>query len=176
MRSRMFAIACFTAAAVTLVDQASKSAALTWLSEQERIPLIGDLLGMQLAFNPGAILSLGSGATWLITVVAVVAVCVLGVAASRARTTGAAVGIGLILGGALGNLIDRLFGAPGFGRGHVTDFLAYGELFIGNFADVALGLGAIVLGVSVWLRRRAQADERATARRGADVVGQAATL
>ena len=170
-RSRMFAVACFTAAAVTLVDQASKAAALTWLSEQQRIPLLGDLLGLQLAFNPGAILSFGSGATWLITLIGIIAVGLLGVAASRARTPGWAVGIGLILGGALGNLIDRLFAPPGFGRGHVTDFLAYGELFIGNLADVALGVGVIVLGVSMWHRHRFRVASGAVARQGVGAAG-----
>lgn len=150
----MLNIVCVCAAAVVLVDQVSKAAALTFLNEQTRIPLLGEFLGLQLAFNPGALLSLGSGATWLITLVSVAAVAVLVVAAFRARTVGWAVGIGLILGGAVGNLIDRLFSPPAFGRGHVTDFLAYGELFIGNLADVALGAGAIMLLVSVWHRRR----------------------
>ena len=78
----------------------------------------------------------------------------LAVAAARARTGWWAMGIGLILGGAIGNLIDRLFSPPGFGVGHVTDFLAYGNLFIGNLADVALGAGVIVLGLSLWTRHR----------------------
>ncbi len=167
LRSRMFAIACLTAAAVTLVDQVFKAAALTWLSETERIPILGDLLGLQLAFNPGAILSLGADATWVITLISVIAVGVLGVAASRARTPGWAVGIGLILGGAIGNLIDRLFAPPGFARGHVTDFLAYGELFIGNLADVALGIGVAVLGVSMWRRHRQSPSPSAAVPHGA---------
>mgnify|MGYP002653453606 CR=1 FL=1 len=82
------------------------------------------------------------------------AVVLLVVAAARARTGWWALGIGLILGGAIGNLIDRLFSPPGFGVGHVTDFLAYGNLFIGNLADVALGAGVIVLGLSLWTRHR----------------------
>ena len=174
-RSRMFAVACFTAAAVTLVDQASKAAALTWLSEQQRIPLLGDLLGLQLAFNPGAILSFGSGATWLITLIGIIAVGLLGVAASRARTPGWAVGIGLILGGAVGNLIDRLFAPPGFGRGYVTDFLAYGELFIGNLADVALAVGVIVLGVTMWHRHRTRVASGAVAHQDAGAAGGTGT-
>ena len=69
-------------------------------------------------------------------------------------SAGWAVAIGLVWGGAVGNLLDRLFAPPGFGRGHVTDFLAYGNLFIGNLADVALGAGVIVLGLSLWTRHR----------------------
>lgn len=153
-QARRFALACIAAAGVVLIDQASKAAALSALSEEERIPLLGDLLGLQLAFNPGALLSLGSGATWLITLLGVGATAALVVAATRARTTGWAVGIGLILGGAMGNLIDRLFAPPALGRGHVIDFLAYGNWFIGNLADVALGAGVLVLGGSLWIRHR----------------------
>ncbi|KNC25686.1 hypothetical protein FF38_03556, partial [Lucilia cuprina] len=118
---------------------ANAGGAADGLSQEERIPLLGDLLGLQLAFNPGAILSLGAGVTGLLTLLGVGAVVLLVVAAARARTGWWAMGIGLILGGAIGNLIDRLFSPPGFGVGHVTDFLAYGNLFIGNLADVALG-------------------------------------
>ena len=51
---------------------------------------------------------------------------------------GWALALGLLLGGALGNLTDRLLRAPGFGRGHVVDFIDYGGLFIGNVADIAI--------------------------------------
>ncbi|WP_298943421.1 signal peptidase II [uncultured Microbacterium sp.] len=167
-QARRFALACIAAAGVVLIDQASKAAALSSLSEEERIPLLGNLLGLQLAFNPGALLSLGSGATWLLTLLGMAATVVLIIAATRARTTGWAVGIGLILGGAIGNLIDRLFAPPAFGRGHVTDFLAYGNWFIGNLADVALGAGVVVLAGSLWIRHRrthtaAKDDPTATA-------------
>lgn len=154
-RMRRFAIACAAAAAAVLIDQATKAAALSGLSQEERIPLLGDLLGLQLAFNPGAILSLGADFTWLLTLLGVVAVVLLIVAAARARTALWAAGIGLILGGAIGNLIDRLFSPPGFGVGYVTDFLAYGNLFIGNLADVFLGIGVVLLLISVWIRGRA---------------------
>jgi len=52
---------------MTVIDQGSKALALTRLSEHERIPLVGDLLGLQLAFNPGTVMSLGSGSTWVFT-------------------------------------------------------------------------------------------------------------
>ena len=90
----------------------------------------------------------------MLTLVGAGAVVWLIIAALRARTAGLAVAFGFILGGALGNLIDRLFSPPGFGVGHVTDFLAYGTLFIGNLADVALGIGVILLLGITWTRRR----------------------
>lgn len=154
-RARRLATAFVVAGLVVLVDQTTKAVALGGLSQDERIPLLGDLLGLQLAFNPGTILSLGAGFTGLLTAFSVVAVVLLFVAATRARNRWWAVGIGLILGGAIGNLIDRLFAPPGFGVGHVTDFLAYGNWFIGNLADVALGAGVIVLAVTLWAGRRA---------------------
>lgn len=153
-QARRFAAACVAAAVAVLIDQASKAWALRVLSERERIPLLGDLFGLQLAFNPGALLSLGSGATWLITLLGSAMTVVLIIAATRARTIGWAIGIGLVLGGAVGNLIDRLFSPPAFGRGRVTDFLAYGDWFIGNAADLALGVGVIVLLASLWARHR----------------------
>ena len=128
--------------------------ALADLREDERIPLIGDLLGLQLAFNPGAILSLGAGSTLAITVFTGLSVIALIVAATRVRSVLAATAIGFILGGGLGNLVDRMVAPPAPGRGMVTDFLAYGNLFIGNLADVALGAGVIVLGLSLWTRHR----------------------
>ena len=146
-RGTRLAIACVIAAVVVLIDQATKAAALSGLSTEQRIPLLGDLLGLQLAFNPGAILSLGAGFTGLLTLLGVAAVVLLVIAVVRARTVWWAVGLGLILGGAIGNLIDRLFSPPGFGVGHVTDFLAYGDLFVGNIADVfvVVGVGLVSL-------------------------------
>lgn len=153
-RLRRSGLAFVIAAAVLLVDQATKAAALNTLSQEERIPLLGDLLGLRLAFNPGSIFSLGADSTAVITLVGVGVTACLILAATRTRTASSAVAFGFLVGGALGNLTDRLFSPPGFGRGHVTDFLAYGDLFIGNLADVALGVGAVILiGSSLRARR-----------------------
>ncbi|AZH79355.1 signal peptidase II [Microbacterium sp. Y-01] len=153
-RARYLAVTAIVAAGIVVIDQATKAAALATLSEEARIPLLGDLFGLQLAFNPGAIFSLGSGFTGVITLVGAGAVVWVFLVASRARTAELAVAFGFILGGALGNLIDRLFSPPGFGVGHVTDFLAYGTLFIGNLADIALGIGIVLLLGVTWTRRR----------------------
>ena len=154
-RPRHLAVAAIVAAGIVVIDRATEAAALAALSEEARIPLLGDLFGLQLAFNPGAILFLGSGFTGVLTtLVGVGAVVWLIIAAPRARMAGLAVAFGFILGGALGHLIDRLSSLPGFGVGYVTDFLAYGNLFIGNLANVVLGIGVIlVLGIT-WTRRR----------------------
>ena len=108
---------------------------------------------LQLIRNPGAAFSMGENFT---VVLAGIAICALvGVSVwivPRIRHVGWAVAIGLLWGGAVGNLLDRLFAPPGFGRGHVTDFLAYGNLFIGNLADVILGVG-VALGLLLYLSK-----------------------
>lgn len=85
-RGTRLAIACVIAAVVVLIDQATKAAALSALSTQQRIPLLGDLLGLQLAFNSGAILSLGGGFTGLLTLLGTAAVVLLVIAAQRTDT------------------------------------------------------------------------------------------
>lgn len=143
-RGLLFAFGCAVATLMIAVDQGSKQLALGFLNTDSRIPLIGDMLGLQLAFNTGAAFSLGSQMTPLITMLGFVASVLLIRAITRAGNSFMAVVIGLILGGTLGNLADRLLAPPGFGLGAVTDFLAYGDLFIGNIADIAIGAGAVL--------------------------------
>ncbi|MGW5366500.1 signal peptidase II [Actinopolymorpha pittospori] len=136
----------FAVAAVILaVDQATKFWAVSSLTDRAPISLIGDFLELRLLYNPGAAFSIGTGATWIFTILAGVAVVALGVFATRARSLGWAVGLGLPLGGASTHLLDRLFRSPGFGMGHVVDFIDYNGWFVGNVADIALVVGAGVL-------------------------------
>ncbi|GMA85404.1 hypothetical protein GCM10025868_06540 [Angustibacter aerolatus] len=81
----------------------------------------------------------------MLTVVAAVIVVVVVRSARRLGSRAWAVALGLLLGGALGNLVDRLVRTPGLGRGHVVDFIAYGHLFIGNVADVAIVVAAALM-------------------------------
>nr|WP_240675525.1 signal peptidase II [Cellulomonas endophytica] len=148
---------------VLAVDQATKVWALGALQEGVRRPLVGDLLGLQLVYNPGAALSIATGMTWLLTLVAVVVVLVVVRAVRRIGSTGWAVALGLLLGGAVGNLLDRLFRDPGFPEGHVVDFLAYGSLFVGNVADIAI-VAAAVLVVLLSLRGTGLDGRRTDAR------------
>lgn len=106
-------------------------------------PLVGDLIGLRLIYNSGAALSFGAGMTWVLTLLSAGVVVFIVASARRIRSTRWAVALGLVLGGALGNLADRLFRAPGFPEGHVVDFIDYGP-FIGNVADIAI-VGAAVL-------------------------------
>ncbi len=151
----LFAYSCAVAALMLAIDLGSKQLALRFLDTETRIPLLGDLFGLQLAFNTGAAFSLGSQLTPIITLLGLVATVFLIRAASRTQHRVTAVAIGLILGGALGNLVDRLVAPSGIARGAVTDFLAYGHLFIGNIADIAIGVGVVIylLGTR-WIKAR----------------------
>ncbi len=129
---------------VIAVDLFTKQWALDALVEGEKHPLIGDLISIQLVFNSGAAFSLGGNHTWLLTVVAVVVTVGIVWIARQARTRWAVLLAGVALGGAVGNLIDRLFREPGFAEGHVVDFINYGDYFVGNVADIAI-VGAAVI-------------------------------
>ncbi|GHS86660.1 lipoprotein signal peptidase [Actinomycetota bacterium] len=130
---------------VFVVDQLAKQWALTALTEGERTPVLGDLLGLQLLFNPGAALGIATGMTWVLTLVACGVVVFIVRASRRLGSRGWAVALGLLLGGALGNLLDRLVRDPGFGRGHVVDFIAYADFFVGNVADIAIVAAAALI-------------------------------
>lgn len=133
------------AVVVLVVDQATKAWALSSLQRDVRHALWGEALGIQLVFNPGAALGMGMRATWLLPIFAVMAIATIVWISRRLGSTEWAVALGLMLGGALGNLIDRLVRDPGFGRGRVIDFIAYGNLFVGNVADIVIVVAAALL-------------------------------
>lgn len=144
------------------VDQGAKSLAVAQLAPGERMPLLGDLFGLSLVYNPGAAFSLGSGATWIFTILGLLAAIAVVVFAVRLRGARWGVALGLVLGGAVGNLVDRLVNPPSFGQGHVTDFLAYGNLFVGNIADVFVvaGVGLVCLNLFLSAPRMTADSER----------------
>jgi signal peptidase II len=130
------------------LDQVSKLLITTNMVEGERIPVIGELLQFHFVKNPGAAFSLGEGMTWIFSIVAVGVAIFIIVFARRIRSTGWAVLFGLLLGGNLGNLTDRLFREPSFARGHVIDFLqVWGFPAIFNVADIAIvsSMGLFIL-------------------------------
>ena len=109
---------------VLAADQFSKYLAIENLPPEEPVHVIGDFLIFYLVRNPGAAFSLGESVTWLFTIaLAVVAVVIVWLAATRVRSRLWAVALGLLLGGVLGNLTDRLFRPPAFAVGHVIDFI-----------------------------------------------------
>jgi signal peptidase II len=128
-----------------LLDQLSKAWALSALEPGGAPkPLLGSLLELALVLNPGGALSIGNSTTWVFTIVATVVVVVVVRLARRLRSRTWAAALGLLLGGAVGNLADRLFRAPGFPSGHVVDFIDY-HVFVGNVADIAIVLAAVMI-------------------------------
>ncbi|GAA4762029.1 signal peptidase II [Microbacterium gilvum] len=109
---------------VLAADQFTKQLAISALPEREAVPVVGDALQWYLVYNPGAAFSFGEGVTWIFTIaMAAVAAGIVWLAATRIRSRLWAVVLGLLLGGVLGNLTDRLFRDPGFAVGHVVDFI-----------------------------------------------------
>lgn len=140
------------AALVLAADQLSKIWALGALERNVPNRVIGDLLVFRLTENPGAAFSIASGSTWLFSLIAAAVVLFLVWFARRIRSAGWAVLFGLLLGGTLGNLTDRLLRQPGFGVGHVIDFLQIPLLpAIFNLADVAI-VSSMALFVLLTLR------------------------
>lgn len=135
---------------VTAVDQLTKWWAENELSGREPIQIVGDLLQLRLLYNSGAAFSIATGMTWLLTLIVIVVIVVVIRASAKLGSKGWAIAFGLLLGGAFGNLIDRLFRDPGFLEGHVVDFIDYGGLFVGNIADIAITFAAVLIAVLTW--------------------------
>jgi signal peptidase II len=133
---------------VVALDQATKFWAESVLAGRPAMRVIGDFLQFRLLYNPGAAFSIGEGATWIFTIITAVAVVVLARYAVKPAPRAQVIALTLLLGGATTHLIDRLFRAPGFARGHVVDFIDYNGWFVGNVADIALTFGAVLLVVS----------------------------
>jgi signal peptidase II len=134
------------AAAVLAADQLTKWWAQSALEVgDEPVPLVGSLLSLRLVFNSGAALSIATGYTWVLTIIVVVVVIAILRVVRRLGSRGWAVALGLLLGGALGNLVDRLTREPGFARGHVVDFIDYAGFFVGNVADIAIVAAAVLI-------------------------------
>ena len=149
---RALAILAVVALCVYLVDQIAKVLVVSNLYEGQQVQVLGQLLQFHFVKNPGAAFSIGSGSTWIFSIVGVGVLGFVVWYAPRIRSTAWAVLFGLLLGGLLGNLTDRLFREPGFGVGHVVDFLQIPLLpAIFNLADVAI-VSSMVLFLILTLR------------------------
>ena len=136
------------AAAAFAVDLFSKLAVVAELEGRSSVQLIGDWLELRVQRNPGAALGIGEATTIVFTVVASAVVVVVVRLSRRLASTPWAVSLGLLLGGALGNLTDRLFRSPGGAQGAVVDFIAVRDFSVMNLADWAISCGcalAVVL-------------------------------
>ena len=141
-RIALFAVVALVAFAV---DQVTKHLAVDKLSDRPNVHLVGDLLQLTLARNPGAAFSTGTGFTQVFSVIAIVATVVVLGFGLRARSGTWAFGLGMLLAGVTGNLADRMFRAPGPMRGHVVDFIALPHWPVFNVADMCINVAAVVI-------------------------------
>ncbi|MFI9227624.1 signal peptidase II [Streptomyces rimosus] len=167
------------AGAAYLLDLGSKVAVVAELENGAPVRVLGDWLELLVERNPGAAFGIGEAATLLFTVVAAAVVVVIVRMARKLYSVPWAIALGLLLGGGLGNLTDRLFRTPGDFRGEVVDFLHIRGFSIMNLADCAIVCGGILivlfsfLGWEVDNREKTAKGERAGAPGGA-VRGDAA--
>ncbi len=147
LRGRVAVFVALAAVAIAL-DQLTKALALARLGNGIRVALPGPLRGLRLVRNPGASLGLGSGSTWVISLIALAACLLIIVLALRTTSMVWTLVLSLAFSGAAGNLIDRVTYASGFLDGAVVDFLDYGWS-VGNVADVYLTLAGVAVVVLI---------------------------
>jgi len=132
---------------VYVADQLTKAWASANLRPDQPRDLIGSVLQLNLTRNAGAAFSIGTGATLVLTAIACSVVVFVAIIARRLGSIAWALALGLLLGGSLGNLTDRMLRAPGPGRGHVVDFLQLPHYPIFNIADSAIVSAAVLIAV-----------------------------
>jgi signal peptidase II len=137
---------------IVALDQLTKAWVVAALSDGPQA-IIGETVELRLSRNPGGAFSLLTGFTPLLAVLAVIVTIVLVRVAQRMTDPVMVVALSLVLGGAIGNLLDRIFRAPGFLRGEVIDFVRIGAFPTFNVADSAITIGAVLLILRGWRDR-----------------------
>jgi signal peptidase II len=132
-----------TAAVGLAVDQSTKAVAAVAVEGRDPIRTPGGAVTFTALRNPGAAGSFAPHATVVFTVLALCVLVFIARVAPSIRSTGWALGLGLLFAGAGGNLTDRLFRTPGFGRGAVLDFIRVGHSGVFNLADQCVTAGAV---------------------------------
>ncbi|MET8698865.1 signal peptidase II [Kitasatospora sp. NPDC058032] len=128
-----------------LIDLSSKLLVVARLENHAAIKVIGDVVTFQVIRNSGAAFGMGQALTVVFTVIASSVIVVIWRIARRLYSLPWAIALGLLLGGALGNLTDRLFRSPDVFRGHVVDFISVQHFAVFNLADSAIVCGGILV-------------------------------
>lgn len=138
------------ALAIVALDVVTKALVVANVAPGENVRILGGAVYLTQIRNAGAAFNMATGMTWLLAVIAIAVVVFIIRMAPKLRSTPWAICLALILGGAIGNLIDRIFRAPGVMRGHVVDFVSlfgpdakYFPAF--NAADSAISIGGVLL-------------------------------
>jgi signal peptidase II len=136
----------FTVAALAYaLDLVSKLIVVAKLEHHAPIQIIGDWLRLEAIRNAGAAFGFGEAFTIIFTVIAAAVIVVIARLARKLYSLPWAIALGLLLGGALGNLTDRIFRSPGIFEGAVVDFIAPKHFAVFNLADSAIVCGGILI-------------------------------
>jgi signal peptidase II len=132
------------AAFVLAADIISKAIVVAHLRPEQPVHLLGNVFELWLTRNPGAAFSVGTGETFIFTAIALAVVIYIARTARKLYSVGWAVALGLLLGGAIGNLGDRIFRSPGLFRGYVVDWIEIPHWPVFNLADSAIVCGGVL--------------------------------
>jgi signal peptidase II len=133
-----------TAWVVWLIDLGTKVWAVEVLSSRANVQIIGSFLQLTFVQNSGAAFGIGAGSTIIFTFFALAVLIVITRYALQITSKGWALVCGLVLGGILGNLTDRIFREPSFLQGHVIDWIQIPNWPVFNIADTAIVMAAVV--------------------------------
>ncbi|GAA2599509.1 signal peptidase II [Streptomyces axinellae] len=144
-RRRRISVLISVAGLAFVLDLVSKLIVVAQLEDHAPIDLMGSWLRLNVIRNPGAAFGLGEALTILLTAIAAAVVIVIARIARKLYSTPWAIALGLLLGGACGNLADRIFRTPGVFQGAVVDFIAPKHFAVFNLADSAIVCGGILI-------------------------------
>ena len=136
----LFSVAWF----VWILDLATKIWAVSTLSNRPDIKVLGSFFQLTLVRNSGAAFSFATSATIFLTLFGMGVLGAIIYFAPRITSQGWAIVLGLVMGGIIGNLIDRIFREPGILRGHVIDWMQLPHWPIFNIADSAIVIAALI--------------------------------
>lgn len=145
VRRRRIGVLLAVALLAYLLDLGSKLLVVARLETHQPIDVISDIVTLQVIRNAGAAFGMGQAMTVVFTMIAAAVIVVIWRIARKLYSLPWALALGLLLGGAFGNLTDRLFRAPGVFRGHVVDFISVQHFAVFNLADSAIVCGGILV-------------------------------
>jgi signal peptidase II len=153
-RRRHVGVLIGVATLVIALDAISKVIVVATLSDRAPVRLVGGLIKLEETRNSGAAFSIGGGATFLFALVAIAVIVVILRTARRLYSGPWAIVLGMLLGGATGNLIDRLVRSPGVFRGEVVDWIRLPHFAVFNLADSAITIGGVLAVLLAMLGRQ----------------------
>ncbi|MSO42917.1 MAG: signal peptidase II [Candidatus Planktophila sp.] len=129
---------------IWILDLATKAWAVSQLAHREPIKILGTFFQLTFVRNPGAAFSFATNATLFLSLFGIIVLIAITYYAPQITSKGWSVVLGLVMGGILGNLMDRIFREPGFLRGHVIDWMQLPHWPLFNIADSAIVCAAVL--------------------------------